>query len=211
MSSSIQVNGMFYGKLKPDATVGGCIEIFENAWPNPLETIQQIENEISKKNNSIYWERASTVNHGVYQTSRTNKMLGITYFANTVENPVCQNIHNQFNALLLSATTSYAERFKINEPLWHEPYSVLKYESGEQYKSHYDGTSSLARIISAICYLNDDYVGGEIEFINQKIKIKPEPGMLIVFPSNFAFSHIAHPIKEGTKYAMVTWLKDRNG
>jgi hypothetical protein len=33
--------------------------------------------------------------------------------------------------------------------------------------------------------------------------------MLILFPSNYAYSHIAHPITNGTKYAMVTWIKDR--
>ena len=38
-----QINGLFPGELYPDAVVGGCIDIFENAWPNPLETIQVIE------------------------------------------------------------------------------------------------------------------------------------------------------------------------
>jgi predicted 2-oxoglutarate/Fe(II)-dependent dioxygenase YbiX len=33
--------------------------------------------------------------------------------------------------------------------------------------------------------------------------------MLILFPSNYAYSHIAHPVTSGTKYAMVTWIRDR--
>jgi len=40
-----QINGIFPGELKPTTTVGGCIEIFENAWPNPEETIKAIEAE----------------------------------------------------------------------------------------------------------------------------------------------------------------------
>jgi hypothetical protein len=33
------INGIFTGELVPDATVAGCIDIFENAWPNPEEAI----------------------------------------------------------------------------------------------------------------------------------------------------------------------------
>ena len=46
---------------------------------------------------------------------------------------------------------------------------------------------------------------------NFSIKIKPSPGMLAIFPANYAYSHIAHPVKTGTKYAIVTWLHDQPG
>lgn len=208
---SFYLNGMYYGKLSPDTTVGGCIDIFENVWPDPTETIKSIEAEVENKNSGVYWERASTVDSGAFQSARTNKMLGITHFASLVDNKICQNIHNQFNVLLMSASVHYAEKYKINEQLWHEPYNFLKYEGGEEYKSHYDGNSFLKRTISAICYLNNDFEGGEIEFVHQKVKIKPQPGMLILFPSNYAYSHIAHPVTSGTKYAIVTWIRDSNG
>jgi predicted 2-oxoglutarate/Fe(II)-dependent dioxygenase YbiX len=67
----------------------------------------------------------------------------------------------------------------------------------------------MGRALSAICYLNDDYEGGEIEFPEFKVKIKPEAGMLILFPSNFAYKHTAYPVTKGTKYALVTWIHDR--
>jgi hypothetical protein len=41
------VNGIFPGELLPTETVGGCIDIFENAWPNPKKTIEDIEAECS--------------------------------------------------------------------------------------------------------------------------------------------------------------------
>jgi len=112
--------------------------------------------------------------------------------------------------LLLATSTYYSTRHGCDRELWHEPYSMLKYSSSQEYKAHYDGSTDTGRAISAIAYLNDNYEGGELEFPNFKIKIKPKPGMLILFPSNYAYRHIAHPIKEGTKYAIVTWIKDRN-
>jgi hypothetical protein len=207
---SIHINGLFLGEIQPDVTIGGCIDIYENIWPNPEETIQKIETECNNPNSGIHWERATTIGQGAHQSSRTNKMLGVTYFSQVSNNPVCQNIHNQFNTLLLSTSIPYASRYYLNEGLWHEPYSILKYDQGEEYKPHYDGHTAIGRTISAVCYLNNDYEGGEIEFVHHKVKIKPEPGMLILFPSNFAYTHIAHPIKKGTKYLLVTWIKDRN-
>jgi predicted 2-oxoglutarate/Fe(II)-dependent dioxygenase YbiX len=93
--------------------------------------------------------------------------------------------------------------------MYHENYNVLRYRTGQEYKPHSDGSTGSGRAISAICYWNDDYEGGEIEFPNFNIKIKPEPGMLLLFPSNYPYKHIAHPVIEGTKYAIVTWIHDR--
>lgn len=204
------VNGFFPGELHPDTTIGGCIDIFENAWPNPAKTIEMVENEVyNKENSNIYWQRAETIGDGAFQNARSNDIIGVTYFANLHNNPVMQNIHNQFNMLLLAATGSYVSRYDIHENLWHEPYNLLKYSGGQQYKAHYDGSTGIGRCISALVYLNSNYEGGEIEFVNFGVKVKPEPGMLILFPSNYAYRHIAHPVTSGTKYNLVTWIRDR--
>jgi predicted 2-oxoglutarate/Fe(II)-dependent dioxygenase YbiX len=86
---------------------------------------------------------------------------------------------------------------------------MLRYRGGQEYKAHFDGTTGSGRSVSAIVYLNNDYEGGHVEFTNFGVKIKPEPGMLLLFPSNYAYTHIAHPVTDGTKYAIVTWLHDR--
>lgn len=206
---SIKVNGLFPGELKPSATVGGCIDIFENAWPNPKETIRILEKECAISDSGAYWERATTIGEGVYQQARTNYMLGLSYLAEVSNNAVLQNVHNQFNIMLLAASIPYANKYGIHEGLWHEPYSIIKYSGGQEYKAHYDGGSDTGRVISALVYLNDDYEGGELEFPHFNIKIKPQAGMMILFPSNFAYRHVAHPVTKGTKYALVTWIQDK--
>lgn len=205
---AIQINGLFPGEVYPDTTVAGCIDIFENAWPNPIETIEMIENETLDPESGISWMKSSTIERGVNQDDRTNYDIGITFYARQYNNSVSQNIHNQMYVLLLASTIPYAKKHGI-EDMYHEPYNILRYRGGQEYKAHSDGGSNTARCISAICYLNDNYDGGEIEFVNFNIKIKPKPGMLILFPSNYAYRHIAHPVTNGTKYAIVTWIKDR--
>ena len=206
---TVVINNFFPGELQPSTIIGGCIAIYENAWPNPENTIEMVENAAANLNSGVHWQRAETTQEGANQTHRTNKMMGITHLAGIANNAVLQNVHNQFYMLLLAASIPYAKRFNIKEGLWHEHYQMLKYDQGEEYKGHYDGGTPIGRSISCLCYLNDNFEGGELEFPNFYVKIKPEPGMLILFPSNYAYLHIAHPVTAGTKYSMVTWIKDR--
>ncbi len=82
---------------------------------------------------------------------------------------------------------------------------ILRYEKdGGHLPAHQDlGISS--RLISTVSYLNDDYVGGEIDFKHSHVTIKPEAGSIVFFPSNFLFIHEVMPIVDGTRYAMPHW------
>ena len=100
-----------------------------------------------------------------------------------------------------------------------EPTQFLKYEVNDKYGDHNDcedwgPDGKLQRVvnrdISVIMYLNDDYEGGEFEFTKLGLTIKPKRGMMIAFPSYFEFSHQAHPVKSGTRYALASWIETVN-
>ena len=203
---TIQVNNIFPGELYPSATVGGCIDIFENAWPNVTETVRAIEEQASDPNTQFKWVPATTKGNSAW---RTNYNLGVTATAVDHGDPVAKTLHNQMYLLMLSALSSYSIRYQVPPLFSDEGYNLLKYSGGQEYKEHSDGTTASGRCVSAILYLNDNYEGGEIEFVKFGVKIKPKPGTLILFPSNYAYSHIAHPVTLGTKYAIVTWVRDQ--
>lgn len=203
------IGRFFPGLLEPDEIIGGCINVYENAWPDPEGTIELVESITKDPDSGVHWSRAMTLGQGTNQNARTNYDLGITQNAKNYNNLGLQNIHNQMYVLLTSALGSYRQRYGIEEELWHESYNMLKYSGGQEYKAHYDGNTATQRCVSAIVYLNSDYEGGHVEFTNFGIKIKPEPGMLLLFPSNYAYTHIAHPVTSGTKYAIVTWTHDQ--
>jgi hypothetical protein len=57
-----------------------------------------------------------------------------------------------------------------------------------------------------VYYANDDYEGGELEFIYfNNLKIKPNAGELLIFPSNYLFVHKVNPITKGEKYAATSF------
>ena len=86
-----------------------------------------------------------------------------------------------------------------------EGFQVLRYENTAEYMMHHDHNPQNRRVLSMVCFLNDDFEGGNLEFPYHEVNISPKAGMVVVFPSGFAYSHIAHPVESGTKYSMVTW------
>ena len=97
---------------------------------------------------------------------------------------------------------------------------ILSYGIGGHYCPHIDGESlwqtpegeliwkkSVDRDISMVFYLNDDYEGGDFVFPDLKIRVRPEPGMLVCFPSNHHYKHGVEPVTKGKRYSIVCWAQ----
>jgi predicted 2-oxoglutarate/Fe(II)-dependent dioxygenase YbiX len=97
---------------------------------------------------------------------------------------------------------------------------ILSYGVGGHYCPHIDGESlwqpptgeliwkkSTDRDLSMVFYLNDDFEGGDFIFPDLKIKVRPEPGMLICFPSNRYYKHGVEPVTKGKRYSIVCWAQ----
>ena len=61
--------------------------------------------------------------------------------------------------------------------------------------------------MSWVYYINDDYTGGEIVFPRFGITYKPAKDELLIFPSTYVYNHSVLPVIEGTRYAVVSWLR----
>jgi prolyl 4-hydroxylase len=98
----------------------------------------------------------------------------------------------------------------------YEPVQFLGYPVGGHYKGHNDGESFnietrqwekiMPRDVSFLFYLNDQYGGGELEFYDLGLTIKPKKGMMIAFPSYKEFAHKVHPVTWGHRYSLVSWV-----
>jgi len=95
---------------------------------------------------------------------------------------------------------------------------VLSYGVGGHYKPHIDGESiwvtpkgehiwkkSTDRDISMVFYLNDDFEGGDFIFPEHHIRVRPEPGMMVCFPSSHHYMHGVEPVTRGKRYSIVCW------
>lgn len=101
----------------------------------------------------------------------------------------------------------YAESNPGLEVTNDEGYWIIKYEPGGDFKIHQDqGPYHPTRCVSLVLYLNDDFEGGETDFPEIPLTVKPKRGNALLFPSNFTYPHQVFPVTKGIKYSLVTWF-----
>jgi predicted 2-oxoglutarate/Fe(II)-dependent dioxygenase YbiX len=83
---------------------------------------------------------------------------------------------------------------------------LLRYRSGGFYVQHHDASFEQPRILTCVIGLNKDYAGGALTWFDGRIRIRPEPGRIILFPSSFLFPHSAETVTSGIRYVVVSWL-----
>lgn len=91
-----------------------------------------------------------------------------------------------------------------------EGQSIVKWPTGSSMDEHIDDFSTFHNHIASLLYLNDDYEGGEIRFVDYDFTIKPKSGTLILFPGNKYYSHEVLKVKTGERYVSPLWFKFSN-
>ena len=134
------------------------------------------------------------------------------------------DLHEGFRDLYLKSKKEIENFYNVS--LHDEHFSnIIEYQVGDILKLHtdnieyidgelfYNASTSTGHLrqISSVLYLNDTYTGGEIDFPNLSIKMKPKAGTLIAFPSqDQIFLHQVLEITSGKKWvAPCFWsIKD---
>jgi hypothetical protein len=70
-----------------------------------------------------------------------------------------------------------------------------------------DNWPERARHLVYMTYLNDVDDQGETEFLNQKIKIKPEKGLTLIWPADWTHTHRGIASPSETKYIATGWYQ----
>lgn len=130
--------------------------------------------------------------------------------------PLLQSTNQLILSKLSIVQTLLHQTYGVKFP-YAEPCSILRYREGQFYKRHVDNILLSSRFqeveqgiptrdISVVGYLNDGFEGGETYFDRQKVKVKPEAGAVLLFPSYFTHPHESLPVLKGEKYAFTSWL-----
>ena len=62
------------------------------------------------------------------------------------------------------------------------------------------------RVLAWMIYLNDIPLGeGETEFIWQKLRVQPEAGKCLIWPTQFTHTHRGNPVYSTNKYIATGW------
>lgn len=83
-------------------------------------------------------------------------------------------------------------------------YVYRSYTPGQYYEWHTDDDPVLHNLFSYILYLNDDFDGGNTLFMNDKLKVTPKKGTMLVAPCDYYTMHKSTKITRGNKKIIWT-------
>lgn len=105
-------------------------------------------------------------------------------------------------------TSFLPSEYKLfNSSVIIETIQVQKYNKNlGKYIYHSDEAidSKKMRVLTFLWYINDVLEGGETEFLD--LKIKPETGKLLLFPSTWSYPHRGNMPITSDKYIITGWL-----
>jgi len=120
---------------------------------------------------------------------------------------------------LTKVVKAYKKKYKycdIKQDAWSitEFWNLQKYKPKEGYFAKHCERSSLVTVyrhLAFMTYLNDVRDGGETEFYYQKLKVKPETGLTLIWGADWTFTHRGITSPTETKYIATGWFSYKEG
>jgi len=117
----------------------------------------------------------------------------------------------KLNDVLLDCLAEYTQVFGHMKqvPLYSLAQKVQKTPAGGGYHVWHDEHSGLPhcnRSLVWMVYLNDDYEGGETEFLYYKKRIQPSKGTLLIWPAGMTHAHRGNMVLTNEKYVITGWF-----
>tara|TARA_A100001011_G_scaffold342011_1_gene375228 strand:- start:1019 stop:1615 length:597 start_codon:yes stop_codon:yes gene_type:complete len=89
-------------------------------------------------------------------------------------------------------------------------FNIQKYVPGQAFHGMHcerAGTATSKRHLVWMTFLNDVKEGGETEFFYQKVKIKPEKGLTLLWSADWTFMHRGLTTISENKYIITGWFE----
>lgn len=184
------------------------LEIFNLLSPNECKQIIDLAITQGMRDSDVlsYGAENGTIVNNTYRKSKTAWLTDDTH-------PLCMRL------------AQYSEQITNIPRENQEMLQVAHYEKDGKFNEHYDAcvyddksycdkmnNNSGQRRATLLVYLNDNFTGGETEFVNIGLKIKPETGKAILFwnvdeDENILekSKHRANPVQDGEKWICTKW------
>lgn len=118
---------------------------------------------------------------------------------------------SDFNDVLFETWQEYTNVYGHlkSVPMYSINQKVQKTPAGGGYHIWHDEQTDLrhsTRCMVWMVYLNDNFEGGETEFLYYHKRIKPEKGKLLLWPAGYTHAHRGGLVTDGTKYIITGWF-----
>jgi hypothetical protein len=194
----------------PNLEKFGKIHYYKNVIADPaslIDLIETLDEELTDDTSIPKWQEWSASGDIPYVFGYQKRFKdGV----DTDDNPKIREINNILKEAIIESSNDYANIYQAELGMLM-PISVSKYSTTKSMGPHVDDYGNEDNPnISVVLYLNDDYEGGELYFKDQDVKIKPEAGSIVIFPSIEPYYHESLPVVSGTKYMCPGFWRKTN-
>jgi hypothetical protein len=119
----------------------------------------------------------------------------------------CKHLSYENNIEIYKTKYKYCS-YDVSSWQIDDNFNIQKYSPTQGYHAWHCEKTNLGtarRHLVFMTYLNDVKKGGETEWFYQKLKVKPEKGLTIIFPSEWTFTHKGHTTINEDKYIITGW------
>lgn len=184
-----------------DSGVRGLLDVrnYIKHYPKafPTDFCKDIINYVSSPTNRDRWKRSDVI--GDYKEMRTCSEIQILPNRDT-------HIDNLIYYYVKKYIGIYSDDVNFFNCKQDSGYTILRYEVGNEFQYHCDHCLEYNRASTMIINLNDDYVGGQLNFTEDLVTYDLGAGDIMIFPSSYVYPHKIRPITKGIRYSIVTWL-----
>ena len=115
------------------------------------------------------------------------------------------------NDILMSCFGQYVNRFGHIKGMtfYSTTQKVQKTPAGGGYHVWHDENTTLSHMSRKVVwmfYLNDNFEGGETEFLYYHKRITPKQGTLLLWPAGLTHAHRGGLVTQGMKYVVTGWF-----
>jgi 2OG-Fe(II) oxygenase superfamily len=178
------------------------IMLFENVFPNSMDYIEKIEEE------NLNWHQAKVLENqkdgNVNHKARDTDIIILPYYG-TDQTGILADFSKDFYSNMLPCLDEYIDNYHAKISTFEDP-QLLRYGKEQMFDRHIDDHPLNTRRVSMTYYMNDDYEGGDVSFNRFDLRFKAKKNNLLIFPSNFVYSHEVHPVTDGLRYVVVQWM-----
>jgi hypothetical protein len=162
---------------------------------NSVNNIQVTENILSKEEHKELLDYVTSIDHWKVQP------WGVKVLP-PQEMP--KEIAKMLDKVFMLAHKKCIELYDVKlYPFENGRIPLVKFEKNYKMNEHADTTGDFA----AIYYINDDYDGGEINFMDHNLMIKPKSNSFVTFPSNADYWHEVLENTGKERYSATHWFK----
>lgn len=181
--------------------------------------VSLIENLCNKTINRNVWEFSSKKNNQDTDLTLNNKIFYLPNFDNLFDwwrksnNNIFDNggkekgkLRSLLNENILPFIVDYMHRFEL-EITEIKKWSICENLNSDNFYSDVS-RNEIQNNYTVIVFLNDNYVGGEVQFENRvgNDTTKITKGGVLIYPSTEEYKHKHLPVTSGTKYVAVTYF-----